>query len=100
MGLDFFSSYSHHLPLFMMRSRLSKMAALDYTYTQNILDAVRDSHIDVLGVCGALSQNHINLQFIANRYLQRFFKFVQRCSLGGIVGKIVKKADKQLPSCR
>jgi hypothetical protein len=48
MGLDFFSAYSHHLPVFMLKSRLSKMVALDYTYTQNTLDAVRDAPIDVL----------------------------------------------------
>jgi hypothetical protein len=49
MGIDFFSSYARHLPAFMMRSkRLSKMVAIDYAYTQNTLDAVRDSEIDVL----------------------------------------------------
>ncbi|MDR0589794.1 MAG: hypothetical protein LBG25_04560 [Spirochaetaceae bacterium] len=48
LGLDFFSAYSHHLPVFMMKSRLSKMVAIDYTYTGNTLDAVRDSPIDVL----------------------------------------------------
>lgn len=49
MGLVFFSSYSQHLPCHMMESKvLTKMVAIDYTYTQNTLDAVRDSAIDVL----------------------------------------------------
>ena len=49
MGLGFFSSYSHHLPCHMMDSKvLTKMVAIDYTYTQNTLDAVRNSAIDVL----------------------------------------------------
>lgn len=49
MGLGFFSSYSQHLPCHMMESKvLTKMVAIDYTYTQNTLDAVRDSAIDVL----------------------------------------------------
>lgn len=49
MGLGFFSSYIHHLPCHMMESKvLSKMAAIDYTYNQNTLDAVRCSDIDVL----------------------------------------------------
>lgn len=49
MGLSFFSSYAHHLPCFMMESKkLAKMPAIDSTYTQNTLDAVRRSAIDVL----------------------------------------------------
>ncbi|QQO11173.1 hypothetical protein [Breznakiella homolactica] len=49
MGLQFFSSYAHHLPPFMMEStKLGKMVAIDYTYTQNTLDAVKASAIDVL----------------------------------------------------
>lgn len=49
MGLKFFSSYSHHLPCYMMESKvLTKMVAIDSTYTQNTLDAVRNSAIDVL----------------------------------------------------
>lgn len=49
MGLGFFSSYSQHLPCHMMESKkLTKMVAIDYTYTQNTLDAVRRSPIDVL----------------------------------------------------
>lgn len=49
MGLKFFSSYSHHLPCHMMESEtLSKMVAIDYTYTEATLDAVRNSDIDVL----------------------------------------------------
>lgn len=49
MGLKFFSSYSHHLPCHMMESTvLTKMVAIDSTYTQNTLDAVRSSAIDVL----------------------------------------------------
>lgn len=49
MGLDFFSSYSHHLPCQMMESKvLAKMVAIDCTYNQNTLDAVRRSAIDVL----------------------------------------------------
>lgn len=49
MGLKFFSAYSHHLPCYMMESNvLTKMVAIDSTYTQNTLDAVRNSAIDVL----------------------------------------------------
>ena len=49
MGLGFFSSYSQHLPCHMMESKvLTKMVAIDYTYTENTLDAVRSSGIDVL----------------------------------------------------
>ena len=49
MGLGFFSAYTHHLPCHMMESNvLTKMAAIDYTYNQNTLDAVRRSQIDVL----------------------------------------------------
>lgn len=49
MGLGFFSSYSQHLPCHMMESKvLMKMVAIDYTYTENTLDAVRSSGIDVL----------------------------------------------------
>lgn len=49
MGLGFFSAYTHHLPCHMMESTvLTKMAAIDYTYNQNTLDAVRRSAIDVL----------------------------------------------------
>ena len=49
MGLKFFSSYSQHLPCHMMESKkLTKMVAIDYTYTPSTLDAVRGSAIDVL----------------------------------------------------
>ena len=49
MGLKFFSSYSQHLPCHMMESKkLTKMVAIDYTYTPSTLDAVRRSAIDVL----------------------------------------------------
>lgn len=49
MGLGFFSSYTQHLPCHMMESKkLVKMAAIDYTYNQNTLDAVKASAIDVL----------------------------------------------------
>lgn len=49
MGLGFFSSYSQNLPCHMMESKvLTKMVAIDYTYTENTLDAVRSSGIDVL----------------------------------------------------
>lgn len=49
MGLDFFSSYTQHLPCYMMESKkLTKMAAIDYTYNQNTLDAVRASSLDIL----------------------------------------------------
>ena len=48
-GLAFFSAYSHHLPCHMMEStKLTKMVAIDSTYTANTLDAVRQSAIDVL----------------------------------------------------
>lgn len=49
MGLCFFSSYIHHLPCYMMESKvLTKMAAIDCTYNQNTLDGVRLSGIDIL----------------------------------------------------
>lgn len=49
MGLGFFSSYVAHLPCHMMESsKLTKMAAIDSTYNQNTLDAVKRSSIDVL----------------------------------------------------
>lgn len=49
MGLSFFSCYSQHLPPFMMESKkLSKMVAIDRTYSQNTLDAVKSSEIDIL----------------------------------------------------
>ena len=49
MGLGFFSSYSQHLPCHMMESKvLTKMVAIDYTYTENTLDAVQSSDLDVL----------------------------------------------------
>ena len=49
MGLKFFSSYSQHLPCHMMESKkLTKMVAIDCTYNENTLDAVRRSAIDVL----------------------------------------------------
>ncbi|AEC02978.1 hypothetical protein [Parasphaerochaeta coccoides] len=49
LGVDFFSSYAQHLPVHMMESRiLTKMPAIDSTYTQNTLDAIRASEIDVL----------------------------------------------------
>lgn len=49
MGVDFFSSYAQHLPVHMMESAvLTKMPAIDPTYTQNTLDAIRTSRIDVL----------------------------------------------------
>lgn len=49
MGLSFFSSYAQYVPCHMMESkRLSKMVAIGADYTQNTLDAVRHSEIDVL----------------------------------------------------
>ncbi|MDR1586383.1 MAG: hypothetical protein LBS57_02870 [Treponema sp.] len=49
MGLDFFSSYADHLPVFMMGSKkLDKMVAVNHAYTQNTLDAVKNSGIDIL----------------------------------------------------
>ena len=49
MGLSFTSAYWHHLPRFMMKSRkLTNMVAIDYRYTQETLDAVRNSEIPVL----------------------------------------------------
>lgn len=49
MGLGFFSAYSHHLPCHMMESQhLSKMVAIDSSYTQSTLEAVSRSPIDVL----------------------------------------------------
>ena len=49
MGLSFFSSYAQDVPCHMMEStRLSSMIAIGTDYTQNTLDAVRASAIDVL----------------------------------------------------
>jgi len=49
MGLSFVSAYSHHLPCFMMDSeKLTNAVAIDYTYSDSTLDAVRDSDIEVL----------------------------------------------------
>lgn len=49
MGLDFFSSYLMHLPPHMMESTvLTKMPAIDSSYNDAMLEAVRQSPIDVL----------------------------------------------------
>lgn len=49
MGLDFFSSYAKHLPAYMMESKvLTKMPAIDDSYTADTLESVRLSRIDVL----------------------------------------------------
>lgn len=49
MGLSFFSSYAQYVPCHMLDStRLAKMIAIGADYTQNTLDAVRASAIDVL----------------------------------------------------
>lgn len=49
MGLSFFSSYAQYVPCHMMEStRLSSMIAIGTDYTQNTLDVVRASAIDVL----------------------------------------------------
>ena len=49
MGLAFFTGYAHQMPCQMMDStRLDKMVAIGPGYTQNTLDAVRASDIDVL----------------------------------------------------
>ena len=48
-GFPFFSSYAQYVPCHMMEStRLSSMIAIGTDYTQNTLDAVRASAIDVL----------------------------------------------------
>lgn len=49
LGIDFFSSYSHHLPCYMMDAkRLDKMVAIDSSYNQNTLDGINRTGIDVL----------------------------------------------------
>lgn len=49
MGLSYVSAYSHHLPCFMMESDvLTNAVAIDLTYSNSTLDAVRDSDIEVL----------------------------------------------------
>ena len=59
MGLKFFSSYSQHLPCHMMESKkLTKMVAIDCTYNENTLDAVRRSAIDVLECCVQPGENY------------------------------------------
>lgn len=48
IGVDFFSSYSEHLPVFMLKSqKLTKMVAIHDTY-QTILEAIRTSEIDIV----------------------------------------------------
>lgn len=49
MGLSFCSAYEKYIPCHILDStRLSKMVAIDDAYTQNTLDAVKASAIDVL----------------------------------------------------
>lgn len=49
MGLSYVSAYSHHLPCFMMDSEtLTNAVAIDLTYSDSTLDAVRSSDIEVL----------------------------------------------------
>lgn len=49
MGLSYVSAYSHHLPCFMMESeKLTNAVAIDLTYSNSTLDAVRESDIEVL----------------------------------------------------
>jgi hypothetical protein len=49
MGIDFFSSYASHLPGYMMdAAKLSRMAAIDSTYSQNTLDGINRFPPDVL----------------------------------------------------
>lgn len=49
MGLRYVSAYSHHLPCFMMESeKLTNAVAIDFTYSNSTLDAVRSSDIEVL----------------------------------------------------
>ncbi|MDR1575010.1 MAG: hypothetical protein LBS37_03305 [Treponema sp.] len=49
LGIDFFSSYASCLPIYMMDSvQLSRMAAIDDSYTQNTLDGVNRYPPDVL----------------------------------------------------
>lgn len=49
MGLSYVSAYSHHLPCFMMESeKLTNAVAIDLSYSNSTLDAVRFSDIEVL----------------------------------------------------
>ena len=49
MGLRFLSAYSHHLPCFALESRrLTNAVAIGWDYTEGLLDAVRDSDIEVV----------------------------------------------------
>jgi hypothetical protein len=49
LGIDFISSYAAHLPNYMLEApKLSRMAAIDSTYTQNTLDGVNVYPPDVL----------------------------------------------------
>lgn len=49
MGLSYVSAYSHHLPCFMMDSKaLTNAVAIDLSYSNSTLDAVRNSDIEVL----------------------------------------------------
>ena len=49
MGVSYVSAYSHHLPCFMMETeKLTNAVAIDLTYSNDTLDAVRDSDIEVL----------------------------------------------------
>lgn len=49
MGLSFLSAYSHHLPSFALDpQRITNAVAIGPDYTEGLLDAVRDSDIEVL----------------------------------------------------
>ena len=49
MGLSFVSAYAHHLPCYMMESeKLTNAVAIDQSYSDAMLDAVRTSGIEVL----------------------------------------------------
>ena len=49
MGLDFISAYSRNLPAFAMDSRkITDAVAIGSDYTESILDAVKDSDIEIL----------------------------------------------------
>ncbi len=49
LGVKFFSAYAQHLPPFMMTTKkLTKMVAIDNSYNNITVEAVRNSSIDIL----------------------------------------------------
>ena len=51
LGIDFFSSYADHLPIYMLESKkLCRVVAIDSSYTQTILDGINKYPPDVFEI--------------------------------------------------